>query len=84
MRSVDNRDFLDLELDGVLGRLVLVVLDGVADVEPLAGMDGLEEVGLVEGDAVEDLSGGVVDKFELDVLELSAHQFGGAEVHHVA
>lgn len=77
-------NFLDLELDGVLGGLVFVVLDGVADVEPLAGVDGLEEVGLVEGDAVEDLPGGVVDQFELYVFELSAYQLGCAEVHHIA
>lgn len=82
--SVDNLDFLDLELDGVLGGLVFVILDGVADVEPLAGMDVVEEVGLVEGDAVEDLAGGVIHQFELDMFELSADKLGGAEVHHVA
>lgn len=63
---------------------MLVVLDGVADVEAFAGVDVGEEMGFVEGDAVEDLAGGVIHQFELDMFELSADKLGGAEVHHVA
>lgn len=62
-------DFLDLKLYGACRPVMLVILDGIADVEAAAGVYRAEEVGLVESYAVEHLARSVVDKLELYMLQ---------------
>lgn len=79
--AVGRADVLDLKLNFVA--LVGVLLDGVADVE---GVFGLDETGLgtlAEGDAVHHVAALVVDELELDVLLFAADDFTGAVVEHV-
>lgn len=71
--ALTELDFLYLELNGTVGTLVLVVLNGEADVEGAPGVYFVEKFSLVEGDAVEYLARGVVDQFEFDVLVGTAY-----------
>ena len=76
---------LDHELDGVESALVVLgQLDGVDDVHGLVGVDVLEVGGHVECDGVEHAGGGVVFELELDMLQVLAHELGGAEVEDAA
>ena len=64
--------------------LMLVVLDGVADVEGLGGVDVREVFGHIECNTVEDFSACVVHEFELDVLKVASNKFACAEIHYSA
>ena len=63
---------------------MLVVLDGVADVEGLGGVDVREVFGHIECNTVEDFSACVVHEFELDVLKVASNKFACAEIHYSA
>ena len=76
-------DFLDEELH-VGFAATAVFFDGVADVEWLTGMDMVEVFCHIEGDAVDDASRCVIDKFEFDMLEFAAYEFASAVVAYVS
>ncbi len=76
--------FLYQQLYSRGGIVVLVLLDCEADIERLSGMNIIEVLGGIERYAVEYLSGGVVDEFELYVFELSAYELACAEIQHVS
>ena len=63
---------------------MLVLLDGVANIEGLAGMDVVEVPRHIEGYAVDYLARGVIDQLQLDVLQVLAHQHASAKVLDVA
>ena len=75
-------DLLDEQLERRGGVAVLVLLDGVADVEWRAGADVLEVRRHVEGYAVDYLAACVVHELQLYVLQILAHKLACAEVLH--
>ena len=61
---------------------MLVLLNGVADAEWLAGMDVIEKMGAVEHDTVHYLAAGVIDQLKLYMLIVAPHECASAEIHH--
>ena len=63
---------------------MLIVLYRITDVERLASVDMLKVLSHIECNTVEHLSGCIVHKLKLDVLEIFTHELTSAEVHHPA
>lgn len=61
---------------------MLVFLNGIADIEWLARMDVLEVLGHIEGDAIYNTPGGIIDQFELDVLKIATNEATRSEILH--
>ena len=64
--------------------MVFVLLDGIADVDGLMGMDMLEVCSRIECDGGNHPACAVVFEFELYVLEVLAYEFRSAEVEDVS
>ena len=76
-------DALDEQLNRA-STAVPVLLDGIADVEWLAGLDVLKEAGHTEGNTIHDAFAAVIDHLELDVLIVAANEFACSEIQHIA
>ena len=63
---------------------MLVFLNRIAYVERLACMDMLEIFAHIERDAVKHLSGCIVDKLKLDMLQMLPDEFARTEIKHSA
>ena len=62
------------------GVLMLILFDGITDIERLAGVDMVEIGSHVEGNTIDYTAGGVIDELKLDVLEIAAYEFARAEI----
>ena len=63
---------------------MFVLLDSVANVERLSGMNMLEMFGEVERNSVEHFARCFVDKFEFYMFQVLTDEFACAEVRNIA